>query len=117
MISGEVTLSFIAMYDRGNMVAANKPVMGKDTGNEGKPAPLVTGGQYNIAIKQGNKVLKPSCYFNVSLPESINGGVDDEMIYWKGAITEKGNQVWEETDDNIEKQKRQDNKHKNKKKT
>src|SRR3546814_574027 len=60
MISGEVTLSFIEIYDRGNMVAANKPVMGKDKGNEGKPAPLVTGGQYNIEIKQGDKIGRAS---------------------------------------------------------
>ncbi|MEC3879597.1 hypothetical protein [Parapedobacter sp. 10938] len=96
VITGDVTLSFVEIYDRGNMVAANKPVMGKDMDNDGKPAPLVTGGQYNLKVMQGDKILKSSCYFSVTLPADHTGGVDDEMILWKGQINEDGNLVWEE---------------------
>src|SRR5690606_7232589 len=58
-VTGDVTLSFIEIYDRGNMVATNKPVMGKD--GDGNLLPLVTGGEYNIEIKQDGKELKPGC--------------------------------------------------------
>ncbi len=93
-VTGDVTLSFIEIYDRGNMVATNKPVMGKD--GEGNLLPLVTGGQYNLEIKQDNKRLKSRCTFHVSIPTALTGGVDDEMILWKGEINEEGNLVWED---------------------
>jgi len=95
-VTGDVILSFIDIYDRGNMVATNKPVMGKD--NEGNALPLVTGGQYNIDIKKDGKSLKPStgCLFQVHVPANNTGGLDFAMKMWKGNINDDGNLVWEE---------------------
>lgn len=93
-ITGDVTLSFVEIYDRGNMVATNKPVMGKD--NDGNLLPLVTGGEYNIEIKQGNNVLQSGCFFNVTIPASNTGELDTDMILWKGTIDDDGNLVWED---------------------
>jgi len=94
-VTGDVAMSFVEIYDRGNMVAANKPVMGKDA--SGNLLPLVTGGQYKIEIKQGDKNLHPGCgFFDVSIPADLTGGLDDDMILWKGQIDDDGNLAWEE---------------------
>ncbi len=93
-VEGDVTLSFIEIYDRGNMVATNKPVMGKD--GDGNLLPLVTGGEYNIEIKKGDKLLKPGCPFQVHVPAANTGDLDGAMILWTGQINDDGNLVWEE---------------------
>ncbi len=93
-VTGDVTLSFIEIYDRGNMVATNKPVMGKD--GDGNLLPLVTGGEYNIEIKQDGKELKPGCPFQVHVPAANTGALDGGMILWTGKINDEGNLVWEE---------------------
>lgn len=94
LVSGDVALSFVEIYDRGNMVMTNKPVMGKDA--SGNLLPLVTGGEYNIQVKQGDKVLKPGCTFSVTVPAANTGGLDMDMKLWKGNINEAGDLVWEE---------------------
>ncbi|NLO70328.1 MAG: hypothetical protein GX102_05175 [Porphyromonadaceae bacterium] len=98
-VTGEVAMSFIEIYDKGNMVVTNKPVMGLDP-DTNDPRPLITGGQYNIEIKQGNKKLYPSCYYNIKIKGSHTGGVDHEMVLWNGIIDdETGNLVYEEEND------------------
>jgi len=92
-VTGDVAMSFVEIYDRGNMVATNKPVMGKDP--DGNLLPLVTGGEYKIEIKQGDKNLHSVCGVNVSIPASLTGGLDNGMILWKGQIEEDGNLAWE----------------------
>ncbi len=93
-VEGDVTLSFIEIYDRGNMVATNKPVMGKD--GDGNLLPLVTGGEYNIEFKQGDKTLRSGCLFNIHIPAKNTGSLDGGMILWTGKINDEGNLVWEE---------------------
>ena len=92
--TGNATLSFIEIYDRGNMVMANKPVMGIN--GVGKKEPLITGGQYNIKIMQGDQELKSGCMFNVSIPASNTGTLDAAMKLWNGNIDQDGNLAWEE---------------------
>lgn len=98
LVMGDVTLSFVEIYDRGNMVMTNKPVMGKDGAGDLKP--LVTGGQYNIQVKQGNDVLRPGCPFTVSVPASNTGNLDSGMKLWRGNIDQEGNLAWEEKNPN-----------------
>jgi len=93
-VSGDVTLSFVEIYDRGNMVATNKPLMGIN--DEGKKEPLVTGGQFNIEVKQGNETLSSGCYFTLEVPATNTGGLDLGMTLWKGKIDANGDLAWEE---------------------
>lgn len=96
-VEGEVELTFIEIYDRGNMVVTNKPVMGLDK-DARKPRPLITGGQYSIEIRQGNKEL-PGVSHNITVPGSLTGGVNPEMKLWDGIIDdETGNLVYEEVE-------------------
>lgn len=92
--TGDATLAFLDIYDRGNMVLANKPVMGVNA--LGEKEPLVTGGQYNIRVMQGDKELRSGCSFEVTIPASNTGGIDEQMILWNGAIDEDGNLEWNE---------------------
>ena len=94
LVTGDVSLSFVEMYDRGNMTATNKPLLGKTSAGELQP--LVTGGQFNIAVHQGNQTLKSGCPFFVDIPASLTGGIDEEMTLWKGKIDEKGELAWDE---------------------
>lgn len=92
--TGEATLTFIEIYDRGTMSLTNKPVMGKD--HAGNLLPLVTGGQYNIKITQGDEELISGCSFHVQIPTANTGGADPDMILWTGIIDNEGNLAWEE---------------------
>lgn len=93
-ITGSVTLSYIEIYDRGNMVLTNKPLMGKD--DNGNLLPLITGGEFNIEVWQGNNKLKTNCGYMLDIPADLTGGLDTDMIMWNGIINEEGNLVWEE---------------------
>jgi len=93
-VTGDVTLSFVEMYDRGNMLVTNKPLMGINA--NGKKEPLVTGGQFNIEVKQGNKILKPGCLFSMQVPAGLTGGLDHDMSLWTGSFNENGDLAWEE---------------------
>lgn len=94
VVTGDVNLSFVEMYDRGNMTLTNKPVMGRN--NAGDLLPLITGGQFNIEVSKGNQKLKPGCPFYVHIPASLTGGIDNDMVLWKGNINEDENLVWDE---------------------
>lgn len=97
-VTGDVQLSFIEIYDKGNMVVTNKPVMAKDPATN-HSVPLITGGQFTIEITQGNKKLRSSCYYSLEVPASLTGGADPEMILWDGTIDETtGNLIYEEAE-------------------
>ena len=92
--TGDVNLSFVEMYDRGNMTVTNKPLMGR-TGT-GDLIPLVTGGQFNIEVRKGTQKLSPGCPFHVDIPAALTGGIDEDMKLWKGNIDEEGELAWDE---------------------
>lgn len=99
-VLGDVTLSFIEIYDRGNMVVTNKALMGRN--NDGDRLPLVTGGQFFIEVKQGDQVLQPGGHYNLSVEAAHTGGVDQAMSLWQGEIDQNGNLFWEEVDTDVE---------------
>jgi hypothetical protein len=94
LVAGDVNLSFVEMYDRGNMTATNKPLMGKNS--TGDLLPLVTGGQFNIEVTKGNQKLKSGCPFFVDIPATLTGGIDQDMKLWRGNIDEDGELAWDE---------------------
>jgi hypothetical protein len=94
VVTGDVNLSFVEMYDRGNMTATNKPLMGKNS--VGDLLPLVTGGQFNIEVTKGNQKLRSGCPFFVDIPAALTGGIDQDMKLWRGNIDEDGELTWDE---------------------
>jgi len=99
-VLGDVTLSFIEIYDRGNMVATNKALMGRNS--NGDLLPLITGGQFFVEVRQGDQVLRPGGHYNLSVKAAHTGGLDNDMLLWQGEINAFGNLVWEEVDTDID---------------
>jgi len=95
-VSGEVQLSFVEIYDKGNMVVTNKPVMGRN--QDGDLLPLVTGGEFDIQITQGTKILKSPCSYSVVVPANLTGDLDYGMVLWQGNINADGNLEWDTAD-------------------
>ena len=93
-VTGDVNLSFIEMHDRGNMLVTNKPLMGKD--NSGNLLPLITGGQYHIAVDKAGQSLKSGCVFFIDMPASLTGEIDSDMKLWRGNIDTSGELAWDE---------------------
>ncbi len=90
---GNITLKKVAMFDRGNMLATNKPTMAKQGD---KKVLLISGGEFNLEVidSEGNK-LDTDCFINVQIPTNQTGGMDFDMQLWTGLEDEDGNVVWE----------------------
>lgn len=93
-VTGDVELSYIELFNRGNMALTNKPVMGRDF--DGNVKPLITGGEFFIDVKQGNKKLRAACSMSLQVPGSITGGLNSNMIAWDGIIDDAGNLTFEQ---------------------
>lgn len=93
-VSGEVELSFVELYDRHNMAPTNKPVMGLKP--NGDKAMLISGGEFMVEVRQNGELLDSDCGYQLVVPGDLTGGVDSEMILWKGTIDENGDLNWEE---------------------
>ncbi len=98
-VTGDVELEFIEFYDRASMVLANRPLMGVN--ESGGLEPLVTGGQFFINVTQYGVGLKTN-YFSMTVPAANSGGLDVDMIMWKGRFNDDGNINWDEFDPGAE---------------
>src|SRR5690606_19272008 len=87
-VAGEVVLSFVEIYDRTNMVVTHKPTMGVD--ENGNKLPMITGGEFNIEVKKGDEILRSGCPFSLIVPTENTGGLDADMVLWKGVIDDNG---------------------------
>ena len=97
-VTGDVTLEYIELFDRGSMVVGNKPLKGEDAA--GNLIPLITGGEFYINVTQNGESVFG--YYNMVIPGSLTGGVDkrdglDPMTLWLGEIDdETGDLFWKE---------------------
>lgn len=88
LVSGNVTVELIEIYDRGNMALCNKPTMGKTT--IGDLALLISGGEYYLRITQNGEELDASSSVFVQVPANnpsamnlFNGKFDaDDNLWW-----------------------------------
>ncbi|NCP53277.1 MAG: hypothetical protein GW839_14320 [Flavobacteriales bacterium] len=93
LILDEVTLEFIEIYDKSNMLAPNKPTMGRMPTND--KALLITGGAFYINITHNGEDVVPVCGFQMLVPAALTGGADPNMTLWSGVIDDSGNLTWE----------------------
>ncbi len=94
-VTGEVALEFVEIFDRGTMLATNKPTMGITP--EGSRALLISGGEFHINATQNGEPLEFSCgSMQLVVPAELTGGPDQEMTLWDGIIDADGNLAWEE---------------------
>ncbi|WP_458627882.1 hypothetical protein [Winogradskyella sp. PC D3.3] len=96
-VSGNVTLEFVEIFDKGSMLTTNKPTMG--TLPNGDKALIITGGEFFVEATQNGNILDTNCGFQLIIPTSLTGGADSDMTLWTGAIDADGNLVWDEVND------------------
>jgi hypothetical protein len=98
LVTGNVQLELVEIYDRADMVLLNKPTMGKMS--NGDLSTLISGGEYYLKITQnGQEIFAPSGVY-VSLPTTNTGGVDPAMKAFDG-VTELNNFWWNQTADTV----------------
>jgi len=99
LVSGNVTVELIEIFDRASMVLLNKPTMGRLP--NGDKSTLLSGGEYFLKITQnGEELYAPNGIF-VSLPTENTGGSNLDMALFNGEII--GNDLlWEEIDDTVQ---------------
>jgi uncharacterized protein (TIGR02145 family) len=89
-VTGEVTLKFVELYDRGNMLVVNKALIG--TAANGAKGPMITGGQFYISLTKDGQQVK--AYYNMRVPAANTGAVEPAMSLWTGEENENGDLVW-----------------------
>ena len=91
-VTGTVKIEFIEIYTAGQMAISNRTTMGLD--QDGNLVPIITGGAFYIqAYKDGDK-LDESAFIQMEVPAHLTGGLDPEMILWKGEVDEEDNLTW-----------------------
>ncbi|MCA5006586.1 hypothetical protein [Sphingobacterium bovistauri] len=98
-VTGEVDFSYVEIFDRGTMLATNKPTVGIQNG---EPKLLTSGGEFLVKVSQNNEELQTSCGYSIHAPTSLTGGTDPEMEAFAGAIDNDGNLTWESITQNTE---------------
>ncbi|WP_179318974.1 hypothetical protein [Winogradskyella helgolandensis] len=96
-VSGNVTLEYVEIFEKGSMLTTNKPTMGKLP--NGDKALLVSGGEFFIEATQNGTVLDTTCGLHLAIPTNLTGGPDPDMSLWTGEIDADGNLVWDEIED------------------
>lgn len=99
-VTGPVTLEYAEIFKRGHMLAANKPTMGNMGDNN--LALLLSGGEFHLNAHQNGEPIETACGFQLTVPGSLTGGIDNAMTLWNGAITDDDNLVWTENPQNNE---------------
>ncbi|MDR2564336.1 MAG: hypothetical protein LBC98_10425 [Prevotellaceae bacterium] len=89
LVTGDVQLKYVELFDIGTIALANKPLLGK--GTDGKVAPLVTGGEFFIKATQNGTELDgivdmkvPVALTQADNPEQMTGwSMDDDSTIWE----------------------------------
>jgi len=96
-VIGTVDIEFIELFDKGSMLTTNKPTMGNLP--NGDKALLISGGEFLINATQNGLVLETNCGIQLSIPSSLTGGPDNDMLLWRGSIDDEDNLTWDEVED------------------
>ncbi|CAH8281297.1 hypothetical protein EV196_101378 [Mariniflexile fucanivorans] len=93
-VTGNVKLEFVEIFNKGTMLATNKPTMGFMP--NGDKALLISGGEFFVEATQNGIALDTNCGFQLIIPANLTGGTDNAMILWNGIIDEDGDLAWAE---------------------
>ncbi|NBL64906.1 hypothetical protein GV828_06800 [Flavobacterium sp. NST-5] len=94
-ITGNVIIEYVEIFDKGTMLATNKPTMGLMP--DGNKSMLISGGAFYVNATKNGQPVDIDCTMQLLVPASLTTGTpDDEMQLFNGAIDENGNLVWEE---------------------
>lgn len=93
LVTGNVTLEFIELQDAGNMAATKKTTMGILP--DGNKAVLISGGEFNINVKQNGNQLDLVLPITVQTPANLTDSGRAAMDLFDGVIDAKGDLTWE----------------------
>lgn len=101
LISGNVLVELIEIYDRSTMLLTNKPTIGVLPG--GDHAMLVSGGEYYLKISQNGTAVQSNGGVVVNVPTDNTGGIDNAMALFRGGeLIDNNDLVWtEDVDDSV----------------
>ena len=100
VVTGDVDIELIEIYDRSTMFLTKKPTNGL-TG-DGTISTLVSGGEFYINAMQNGAQLKLVSGFTIIAPTENTGEIDQDMRLFDGVINCEGNDcdlIWEEQGD------------------
>ncbi|MFL9843154.1 hypothetical protein [Flavobacterium rhizosphaerae] len=100
VVTGNVDIEFVEIFDRGTMLATGMSTMGLT--NSAEKALIISGGEFYINATQNGHQLD-AYFIELAVPCELTGGPDNEMGLWFG-IEAESDIVWEE-DDNVNGQK------------
>lgn len=92
-VTGIVKLSYIEIFDKGNMLTSNKPTLANVSGNKEL---LISGGEFFIEATQDNVKLTLTCPITLNIPTSLTGGTQTGMEPFVGTINTEGELAWDQ---------------------
>lgn len=91
-VTGPIDITFIELFDKGNMLISNKPTMGVMP--DGKKSLLKSGGEFFIKASQGGVDLVSNGSIQLEVPVALTGKMDAEMLFWAGDTKDPDNLAW-----------------------
>lgn len=96
VVTGSVELEYKEIFERGLMLATNRPTMGRRP--NGDKSLLISGGEFYINVTQNGQQLELNSDMSLIIPASLTGGPDQEMTLWDGVVDENDNLTWEQNE-------------------
>lgn len=92
-VTGSIDIKFIELFDKGSMLATNKPTMGvMPNGDKGM---LISGGEFYINATQGGVQLATTAPIQLNVPSALSGDpIDNTMVLWSGDTADADNLAW-----------------------
>lgn len=91
-VTGAIDITFIELFDKGNMLITNKPTMGVMP--DGKKSLLKSGGEFFIKAAQGGVDLATTGVIQLQVPVNLTGAMDTGMTFWAGDTRDADNLAW-----------------------
>ncbi|WP_246020705.1 hypothetical protein [Flavobacterium humi] len=91
-VTGAIDIKFIELFDKGTMLATNKPTMGVMP--NGDKSILISGGEFYINATQGGQQLGINSMIQLQVPANLTDPLDAGMAFWAGDNTDPDNLAW-----------------------
>ncbi|CAM3661715.1 hypothetical protein FLGE108171_09130 [Flavobacterium gelidilacus] len=92
-VTGEVKVTYVEIFDKGNMLTSNKPTLANVGANKEL---LESGGEFYIQATQDNIKLTLTCPISLDIPTSLTGGTKTGMEPFSGTINSEGELSWDQ---------------------
>jgi len=91
-IGSTAQVEFTELYSKADLLLTGFGTVGMHA--NGDLEMLVTGGAFRTIFTKDEQRLEADFNFNLQVPTSLTGGMDENMIVWDGDFDEQDNLVW-----------------------